>query len=93
MNGMNAPRTEDPKVKRPAVDEKSFELAEHFLSGLEGDEASEDQKWQLAEVIQTAVEDWFVDGRPPEPYKPSCSKGAFCGQRDGHEGDCDDVPY
>jgi len=48
--------------RRPMVDEKSFELAEHFLSDLEGDEASEDQKWQLADCIQKAVEDWF-DGR------------------------------
>jgi len=24
---------------------------------------------------------------------PSCTKGAFCGQRDGHQGECDDVPY
>lgn len=44
---------------RPDVDERSFELAEHFLSDLEGDEASEDQKWELASVIQRAVEDWF----------------------------------
>ena len=49
-------------IRRPAVDEKSFELAEHFLSDLEGDEASEDQKWELAGVIQTAIEDWF-DGK------------------------------
>jgi hypothetical protein len=46
--------------KRPNVDPKSFELAEHFLSDLEGDEASDDQKWELAKVIQDAVEDWFV---------------------------------
>lgn len=45
-----------------SVDDKSFELAEHFLSDLEGDEASEDQKWELAKVIQDAVEGWF-EGR------------------------------
>jgi hypothetical protein len=50
------------KQKRPAVDSKSFELAEHFLSSLEGDEASEDQKWELAAVIQEAVEGWFENG-------------------------------
>jgi hypothetical protein len=44
------------------VDEKSFALAEYFLSNLEGDEASEDQKWQLAKVIQDAIEDWFEHG-------------------------------
>lgn len=48
--------------QRPMVDERSFELAEHFLSELEGDEASEDQKWELADCIQSAVEGWF-EGR------------------------------
>lgn len=52
--------------RRPAVDEKSFELAEHFLSDLEGDEASEDQKWELAKVIQDAVEGWFEGGHECE---------------------------
>jgi hypothetical protein len=31
---------------------------------LEGDEASEDQKWELAGVIQDAVEGWF-EGKEP----------------------------
>lgn len=44
------------------VDPKVFELAEHFLSDLEGDEASEDQKWELAKDIQDAVESWFEHG-------------------------------
>ena len=48
--------------RRPLVDPKSFELAEHFLSGLEGDEPTEDQKWELADVIQQAVEGWFEHG-------------------------------
>ena len=52
----------DRRDKRPLVDPKVFELAEHFLSDLEGDEASEDQKWQLAKVIQDAVEGWFEHG-------------------------------
>jgi len=43
-------------VKRPLVDEKSFELAEHFLQDEPHDE---DDVWDLAEVIQQAVEDWF----------------------------------
>lgn len=42
------------KHQRPLVDEKSFELAEHFLG-----EDTEDQKWELADVIQQAVEGWF----------------------------------
>jgi hypothetical protein len=50
--------------QRPLVDERSFELAEYFLSGLEGDEPSEDQKWELAKVIQDAVEGWF-EGKEP----------------------------
>ena len=50
--------------QRPLVDEKSFALAEHLLSDLEGDEASEDQTWDLAKVIQDAVEGWF-EGREP----------------------------
>lgn len=61
---MNAPLPSETKVKRPAVDPKSFELAEHFLSGLEGDEATEDQKWQLAKAIQDAVESWFEGEEP-----------------------------
>lgn len=44
------------------VDPKVFELAEHFLSDLEGDEASEEQKWELAKDIQDAVESWFEFG-------------------------------
>lgn len=49
-------------MDRPLVDPKSFELAEHFLSNLEGDEADEDMKWRLAKVIQDAVEGWFEHG-------------------------------
>jgi hypothetical protein len=41
------------------VDVKSYELAEHFLSDLEGDEASEAQTRELAQVIQEAIEGWF----------------------------------
>lgn len=52
----------DRRDKRPLVDPKAFELAEHFLSDFEGDEAGEDQKWQLAKVIQDAVEGWFEHG-------------------------------
>ena len=47
-------------MDRPLVDPKVFELAEHFLSDTDtGDEASEDREWDLANVIQNAVEDWF----------------------------------
>jgi hypothetical protein len=48
--------------KRPLVDPKSFELADYFLSDLEGDKADEDMKWRLAKVIQDAVEGWFEHG-------------------------------
>jgi hypothetical protein len=41
---------------RPLVDPKSFELAEYFLP----DDASEQRKWDLAEIIQTTVETWMV---------------------------------
>lgn len=37
------------------VDEKSYDLAEHFLHG----EGEEDDVWNLAHAIQEAVEDWF----------------------------------
>lgn len=46
-------------VKRPLVDVHSFELAKHFLADISG--ATEDDRWELAEAIQTAVEDWFTD--------------------------------
>lgn len=55
-------RTQARIAQRPLVDPKAFDLAEHFLSDLEGDEASEDQKWQLAGVIQDAVENWLEHG-------------------------------
>lgn len=57
-----------PTINKPpySVDPKSMELAQHFLSNLEGDEASEDMEWDLANVIQQAVEGWFVDGSPPK---------------------------
>lgn len=51
--------------KRPRVDVHSFELAEHFLN--DAGNATEDNKWSLAEVIQTAVEDWFSDNQCPAP--------------------------
>lgn len=53
----------DRRDKRPLVDPKAFELAEHFLSDLEGDTASEDQKWELAGIIQDAAEGWIEHGR------------------------------
>lgn len=49
-------------IKSPLVDEKSFDLAVHFLSSMEGDDPTEDQKWELAGVIQQAVEGWFENG-------------------------------
>jgi hypothetical protein len=56
-----AERLRHRRDKRPLVDPKVFELAEHFLSDL-GGEVSKDQKWQLAKVIQDAVEGWFEHG-------------------------------
>lgn len=44
----------EQKLPRPLVDERSFDLAEHFLP-----KGTEDQKWSLADAIQRAVEDWF----------------------------------
>jgi hypothetical protein len=38
-------------------DEKSYELAEYFLSG---EEYSKGDIAELAHVIQAAVEDWFT---------------------------------
>ena len=40
----------------PLVDPRSFDLAEYFLPM----DASEQRKWELAEVIQTTVEDWLM---------------------------------
>lgn len=63
----NKPANEVPaavQYKRESVDEKSFELAEHFLSDLEGDEPTTDDKWSLAKAIQDAVETWFVGNDP-----------------------------
>ena len=57
---------------RSSVDEKSFELAEHFLSDLEGDQPTEEQKWELAKVIQDAVEGW-LEGRTPAPRLIRCT--------------------
>lgn len=50
------------KTERPLVDEKSFELAEHFL---QDERHTEDDKWTLAEAIQQAVEGWFSTREPP----------------------------
>jgi hypothetical protein len=41
--------------KRPDVDPASFDLAEHFLSEVEG--STEDDIWALAKSIQTICED------------------------------------
>lgn len=59
MSNANEQRTTDP---RALVDPECFALAEHFLSDLEGDEATEAQRWQLAKAIQDAVEVWFEHG-------------------------------
>ncbi|MGA8026451.1 MAG: hypothetical protein WB992_04845 [Bryobacteraceae bacterium] len=49
--------------QRPLVDERSFDLAEHFLP-----DGSDDAKWSLAGMIQQAIEDWFEDySREDEP--------------------------
>lgn len=49
-------------MDRPLVDPKVFELAQYFLSDTDtGDEASEDREWDLAQVIQMSIEDWFED--------------------------------
>ena len=48
--------THPTKHQRPLVDPKSFDLAEHFL---QDEQHTEDQKWDLADVIQQAVEGWF----------------------------------
>lgn len=47
---------------KPLVDPKSFELAGHFLQegfGAPGIDDKEAQQWELAKVIQDAVEGWF----------------------------------
>lgn len=41
--------------RRPAVDTKVYDLAERFLSDIEG--WNEEDVWRLAGVIQTACED------------------------------------
>lgn len=47
------------KHKRtPLVDERSFELAAHFL---QDESHTEEDKWSLADDIQKAVESWFEE--------------------------------
>ncbi len=45
--------------RRPFVDPKVYALAEHFLSDMDGDHAGEEMTWELAKVIQAAVESWL----------------------------------
>ena len=54
-------------VDRPAVDDKSYELAEHFLTDEEP--YNTDAHWELAGAIQQAVEDWF-DSRETHSTSP-----------------------
>ena len=49
--------------ERPNVDQKSFDLAEYFL--VDEPQDSEDEKWELAGVIQQAVEDWIEAQQEP----------------------------
>jgi hypothetical protein len=42
--------------KKPLVDPLAYDLAEYFLPA----DAAEERKWDLAEVIQDAVEAWFT---------------------------------
>lgn len=72
---MTEPQTSEQK--RPSVDERSFDLAEHFLQDVAS--ATEDDKWALAATIQNAVEGWFTDTWCP-----------ICGGRDDHKPGCRD---
>lgn len=51
-----AHRQTSKQVKRPSVDPKSYELAQHFLDDCIH---SEDDEWELAGEIQRVIEDWF----------------------------------
>lgn len=42
------------QTRRPLVDPECFALAEYFLP-----RGTQDQKWELADDIQQAVERWF----------------------------------
>ena len=46
-------------IKIISFDEKSYDLAEHFLEDEQLD--SEHSRQELASVIQQAIEDWFED--------------------------------
>lgn len=62
-HGFSGPCPKPPLPKRRmTVDPKSFDLAERFLSDFTG--VTEDEKRDLAEAIQRAVED-FLSGFPP----------------------------
>lgn len=53
--------------ERPLVDEASLQLAKHFLQ--DEANATEDEEWDLADHIQSAVECWF--SLRPESREPS----------------------
>lgn len=71
--------SEQPK-KRPLVDQSSYDLAAHWLSHdyvmgpNAGDESLEDAMWDLADYIQSTIEDWMGDahlhGRIKERSEP-----------------------
>ena len=49
--------TEKKRTRREiSVDERSLDLADHFL---QDETHTEGDRWDLAKVIQQAVEDWF----------------------------------
>jgi hypothetical protein len=58
------------------VDPRSFELAEYFLADC--DVLVEGRVMSLAEAIQEAVEDWYIEAREEEHIKERSRGGAGC---------------
>jgi hypothetical protein len=59
-------RREQANWRRPAVDPKTFELAEAFMAEVVVGSPDDDDKWELAARIQEIIEDYCreVEERP-----------------------------
>ena len=60
--------------KTMTYDVRSYDLAEHFLQGEPEDIV--ENRIDLAQDIQRAVEEWFIDKRSGGDHVPICVRGA-----------------
>lgn len=63
---------EDFGMARMSIDEKSAELAKHFLSDVKG--ATAEDETELAEAIQSLCESFCRDIEQPDPRDPDHSR-------------------